>query len=84
MSTGDQRVHDSIRLTADAVLSGRIAALEDVRLKLAERQEANDETVASGATATDKMKARGANEEISNLLQYIAREVDAAQANRDT
>lgn len=82
MSTGDQRIEDAMRLTADAVLTGQVAALENVLLELARRQEANHLVLESGATATDKMKARGANEEIGALLAYVQQQIDAAQAAR--
>ena len=68
MGTPEERVQDGMRLTLDAHAEGRLDALEQLRSELLERRRLAGETVEADGNATDRMKARGALEEIDELL----------------
>ena len=84
MSKQDQRVLDGIKVISDAHLAGRIDALEKVRETLRRHKSACDAVLGSEGSAVDKMKARGAGEEIDALLEWVGEEITTAQSQRAT
>ena len=82
MSTPEERVQDGIRLTLDAHVEGRLEALQQLRNVLLERDRVAGEIVEADGNATDKMKARGANEELTLLRELVDQLIELTQDAR--
>ena len=83
MSDKDQRTLDGITLTSDAHFAGRIDALEAIQTLLRAHMIEQDAILESDENSVDKMKARGAREEIERLLAVVDEQISAAQLKRD-
>jgi len=83
MSTPEERVQDGMRLTLDAHVEGRLEALQQLRNVLLERDRVAGEIVEADGNATDRMKARGALEEIEELLGIVDEAIEVARTARD-
>ncbi len=84
MSTPEERVQDGMRLTLDAHVEGRLETLQQLRDVLLERGRVAGEIVEADGNATERMKARGALEEIEKLLELVGEQIDSARAARLT
>lgn len=83
MSTPADRVRDGMRLTLDAHVDGQLEALERIQTALRKREQVASETVEADGNATERMKARGAVEEIEQLLVLVDEQIASARAARN-
>lgn len=83
MSSPEERVQDGMRLTLDAHGEGRLEVLKELRGRLLERGRLAGEIVEADGNATDRMKARGALEEVEQLLGIVDELIEAARPARD-
>ena len=83
MSTPEERVQDGMRLTLDAHVEGRLETLQQLRDMLLEHGRVAGEIVEADGNATERMKARGALEEIEKLLGIVDEQIEAAGPARD-
>jgi hypothetical protein len=83
VSTPEERVHESLLLTFDAHAAGQLEAFGRIRVVLHERARLAGEIVEADGNATERMKARGALEEVEQLLGLVDEQIEFARAARD-